>query len=213
MGVLPAGAPEAEMLGAKRGWALHDISSNSTLGGEDRPPASISLGVWRAAMSLAQVFQAAKGFGHLGCTLAPMGCWGPGAATPELSVFRAMLQALYMYTAHRLRPPCHGQSLFSAKQTLQVPKQSSPSKDNHSPLSPYYFRQLSLIKRKLEEINIQLFSYGGFFFLCRPQDINLSKHAAHESGFCPRHIQLQRPRTCSEHSPVEPCTCPELQGM
>ena len=120
MGVLPAGAPKAEdVLGAKRGWGLRDFSSNGTLGGEDRPPGGISLGVWRAAMCLAQVFQATKGFGHPGCTLAPMGCCGPGAATPasELSIFRTMLQALYVYTAHQLRPPCHRQSLFSAKQT------------------------------------------------------------------------------------------------
>lgn len=215
MEVLPARAPEAEEApGAKRGWGLRNFGLHGTLRDKDRPPASISLGVWRAVMSLTQVFQAAEGFGHLGCTLASMGCCGPSAATlaPELSIFRAMLWALYMYTAHRLRPPCYKQSLLSAMQTLQVPKQSTLLKDVFIMSCRCIIFSVCLIKGKLEEINIQLFSYGGFF-LCRLQDIDLLKHAAHESRFCPCHIRLQRPRTCTELSPAEPCTCPELRGI
>lgn len=45
-----------------------------------------------------------------------------------------------------------------------APTQGTPLKDAHSPFSLYYLLELCLIKTKLEEINIQLFSYGGFFF-------------------------------------------------
>lgn len=48
--------------------------------------------------------------------------------------------------------------------------------------------------------------------MCQPQDINLPKRAAQENGFCPQHVALQRPRTCTKLSPVEPCTCLELWG-
>lgn len=81
----------------------------------------------------------------------------------------------------------------AAKPPPQVPEQSAPLKDNCSPPARCYFLKLCLMKAKLEEINIQLFSQGGF--LCAGRGTRTCPNTQHMKAAPARgRIGLQRHR-------------------
>lgn len=117
--------------------------------------------------------QRASASGYRGCGVSCLGfpsspgIWALGVhpcsrGLLQPSVLMGMLEALGMHS-----PPAES-SLPQSEPFLHkvgsAPTQGTPLKDAYSPFSLCYFPELCLIKTKLEEINIQLFSYGGFFF-------------------------------------------------